>query len=243
MINAGNNNPPKAAMILAAGLGIRMQPLTNDRPKAMVEIFGKPLIGHMLDHFSALDPSAIVVNVHYKPAALIAYLKAHPLADKIIISDEQERLLDTGGGVLAALPHFDNQPFFVANCDSFFPSSGPNPVEALTNAWSEMDAGALLLVKTLEEAAGYSGSGDFSMAADSGLQRRGEDNSAPYVFTGFQILTLALFTGISERVFSLNKIYDQAQAEDGLCGVHPPGPWFHIGTPDTLAEAEATISP
>lgn len=235
-----SHQPPKRAMILAAGLGLRMRPLTDDRPKAMVEILGKPLIGHVLDHLGMLDITTIVVNVHYKPAPLITYLEGHALAEKIVISNERQSLLETGGGVKAALSHFDGAPFFVANCDAFFPDSDKNPFATLAKAWDGARIQALLLLKDHTGAGGYGGPGDFFMAPDGALKRRGGEPRAPFVFTGLQVLNPFLFDSIEGDVFSLNEVYDWALKGGTLFGVPRIGPWFHLGTPEALAEAQAT---
>ena len=234
---------PTRAMILAAGLGLRMRPLTDKIPKAMIKVLGKPLIGHLLDHLGAIGVKTIVVNVHYQPDPLIAYLEAHPLAKKIIISDERETILETGGGVKAALSHFAGDPFFVANCDAFFPAMGKNPFQTLAEAWDKAPMQALLLLKDQNGAFGYGGAGDFFMGSGGALERRGKEPWAPFVFTGLQVLCPALFDAVEEEIFSLNEIYDRALKEGGLLGIPQIGPWFHIGTPGTLAEVEAGATP
>lgn len=230
---------PKTAMILAAGLGLRMRPLTEDRPKAMIKVLGQPLIGYLLDFLAAIDIKTIVVNLHYRPEPLIAYLVAHPLSEKIKFSDERETILQTGGGVRAALSHFAEAPFFVANCDAYFPASGQNPFLTLSRAWRTKDMSALLLLKKTENALGYDGVGDFFQDRDGRLQRRGDKAQAPFAFTGIQILTPSLFEGIGDEVFSLNKIYDRALALETLFGVAYEEPWLHMGTPDMVPAAES----
>ncbi len=220
--------PSFNVMILAAGLGERMRPLTNDIPKAMVQVGGKPLIGHTLDFLKALNPKKILINLHYKPDPLIAYLSNHPLKNRIIFSDESEKILDTGGGVKRALPHLGNQPFLVANCDAFFAPNAPNPYLALMKAYQ---GGVLLLVEDKSRASGYQKAGDFLMDSQNLLSRRGDRPQAPFVFTGLQILDPEFFKGIKGDVFSLNKIYDLAIKAKELKGLPSPSPWFHIGTP------------
>lgn len=227
---------PKTAMILAAGFGTRMQPLTHDRPKAMVELLGKPLIGHMLDWLDPLGLDRIVINLHFQPAALKNYLSRHPLRKKISFSDETRRILDTGGGVKKALEHLGTKPFFVANCDSFFDPSRPNPFITLTEIYR--GKGALLLLALTEKAHGYKGRGDFECKKGTLLQRPAGKTTAPFVFTGLQILDPALFEGIREDVFSLNRVYDRTIRDGLLEGAVTPTPWYHIGTPETLTEVE-----
>lgn len=230
---------PKRAMILAAGLGVRMRPLTDAIPKAMIEVAGKPLIGYALDFLGALDVERIVVNVHYRPGPLLDYLKSHPLSKRIIISDERDKILDTGGGVKKALPYFAGEPFFVGNCDSFFNPRGENPYLTLGKAyWGK---GGVLLLEETGKAVGYEGPGDFFLQKNATLKRRGKNTKAPYVFTGLQILTPSLFAGIKGEVFSLNKVYDRAIAEKVLFGEPARTLWFHIGTPAALMAAEDAL--
>ena len=222
-------------MILAAGLGVRMRPLTDDRPKALVEVAGKPLIAHLLESLDEAGAQKIVVNMHYRPGPLAAYLAAHPLKQRIVLSDESDKILDTGGGVKKALSELGDKPFFAANCDSFFPDGDANPFLALSDRWKE-SMGALLLLKETEEAVGYGGQGDFFMDA-SGRLKRGS-GKAPFAYAGLQILDPALFGEETEAVFSLNRVYDKALNAGKLFGVPYPGRWFHIGTPGALDEAE-----
>ena len=236
----GTNKNPLNVMILAAGLGQRMRPLTDQIPKAMIEVFGKPLIAHTLDFLAALEPEKIVINLHYKPGPLRRFLANHPLKNRFVVSDETEELLDTGGGVKKALAHFDGKPFMVTNCDALFNPAGPNPYATLTKAYS--GTGALLLVEEKGKATGFDGPGDFFMEADGLLSRRGENLKAPFVFTGLQILDPALFEGVDDQIFSLNKIYDRALQRGQLTGVKTPAPWFHIGTPGAVSEAEKTLA-
>ena len=229
---------PGTAMILAAGLGLRSRPLTNDRPKAMITVAGKPLIGHLLDRLADAGVEKIVVNLHYKPEPLVNYLKGHRLAGKIIFSDEREKILETGGGVKAALGHFSDEPFFVANCDAFFPDPDENPFSALARVWDEVSMSALLLVKATGKAIGCDGPGDFFLEDDSRLRRSGGDKDAPYVFTGVQILTPVLFEDLGDAVFSLNKIYDRALSQEALFGTPYERAWLHMGTPEMVEQAE-----
>lgn len=226
---------PKTAMILAAGLGLRMRPLTDAIPKAMIEIRGKPLIGYLLEQLENAGVETVVVNVHYKADPLVEYLdKRKDLG--IVISNETGRILETGGGVKKALDSFGGNPFFTANCDSFFHSKDPNPFTILTEAWQSSNE-ALLLVKDRVSAVGYDGRGDFFL--NQGVpERRGDHKEAPFVFTGVQILHPSLFEGIEDEVFSLNKIYDTALIRGTLAATPYPAPWYHVGTPAALKIAE-----
>lgn len=236
----GPNKNPINVMILAAGLGQRMRPLTDEFPKAMVEIHGQPLIGHTLDFLAALEPEKIVINLHYKPGPLKQFLAIHPLKNRIVFSDEKNQLLGTGGGVKKALPHFKGKPFMVTNCDALFDPRSLNPYVALTKTYRS--EGALLLVEEKARATGYQGAGDFFMGNNGRLKRRGQSPEAPLVFTGLQILDPKLFEGVDDRVFSLNKIYDKALQCGDLRGEKSRSPWFHIGTPAAITEAEKTLT-
>ena len=165
---------------------------------------------------------------------------AYQLKNRIVFSDETEGLLDTGGGVKKALPHFNGKPFMVTNCDALFGPGSQNPYVALANAYR--GKGALLLVEEKEQAGGYNAAGDFFMCKDGLLSRRGEKPDAPFVFTGLQILDPELFEGVDDQIFSLNKIYDKALEGGELRGGKTPAPWFHIGTADAIIEAEKTLA-
>ena len=232
---------PKTAMILAAGLGQRMRPLTDDKPKALVEVAGKPLIGHLLDALQKAGVEKIVINVHYLPGILRKWIHEHPLNGRIIISDESDEILDTGGGIKSALPHLGPGSFYAANCDSFFPDAGDNPFLVLNNAWKPDVMDGLLLLKETAQAFGYDHNGDFFLGENETLSRPEKDEAAPFAYVGLQILTPKLFAEEPEGVFSLNKVYDQALASNKLCGVAYPGRWFHIGTQAALAKAEAIL--
>ena len=226
---------PKTAMILAAGLGKRMGPLTRDKPKALVEIAGKPLIAHLLDALAATSVEKIVINVHYKPGILREWISAHPLNERIIISDEAKEILDTGGGIKKALAHLGHGPFFAANCDSFFPdaisNAGHNPFLTLALSWYAAKMPALLPLKETGKAIGYDRAGDFFLRDNRTLERPHPGERAPFAYVGLQILKPSLFAGKDGKAFSLNRVYDRAIFDNNLFGVPYPGRWFHIGTP------------
>ena len=228
----------KTAMVLAAGHGTRMRPLTNDRAKAMVEVGGKPLIDHMLDRLETAGIERAVVNVHAHADHLEAHLKARKRGPEIIISDERDVLLETGGGVAKALPLLGDRPFMVVNSDNVW--LGKNALLPLVEAWDAARMDALLLLVPVERAVGYSRAGDFSL--DGGrLVRRGEAARAPLVFTGAQILSPALFDDVPEGPFSLNLVWDRAIAAGRAFGIGHPGGWCDVGTPEGLSEAEDAL--
>jgi len=233
---------PETAMVLAAGLGKRMRPLTNDRPKPLVEVAGAALLDHALARVAQAGVRRAVVNVHYMAERIEAHLAAGRQGLDIALSDERAALLETGGGVANALPLIAGDPFFVLNSDNLW-VDGPRPaLGELARAWDGAAMDALLLVVPYAGATGYEGQGDFHMDADGRLARRAEGRLAPYVFTGVQLLSKRLFERVAVEPFSLNRLYDRALADGRLFGLAYGGLWFHVGTPAALAEAEAVLA-
>ncbi|SFR01199.1 nucleotidyltransferase family protein [Poseidonocella sedimentorum] len=222
---------PDAVMIFAAGLGTRMGALTHDRPKPMIEVAGRPLIDHALEHVSRRPGLRAVANVHYKPDRLIAHLKARGVA----ISDERGALLETGGGLRKALPLLGAEPVFTMNSDAIL--SGPNPLDCLAEAWDPVRMDALLLCVTLARAEGRAAPGDFTQGPDGALRRGGD-----LVYTGVQILRTAGLADIGEEAFSLNLLWDRMIARGRLFGCAYPGRWCDVGRPDGIATAEALLA-
>lgn len=230
---------PARAMVLAAGLGLRMRPLTLDRPKPLIELAGRTLLDRVLDALAAAGIEEAVVNSHYL-GAMIAARVARRTRPRITLSPE-ETLLDTGGGVARALPRLGKGPFFVINADIAW-DDGPRPaLVRLATAWRDTTMDALLLVQPASRAVGYDGPGDFDLA-DGKLVRRSGDRAA-FVFTGVQLLHPRLFAQAPAGAFSLNLLYDRAATAGRLCGLVHDGAWYHIGTPAALKEAEALIRP
>ncbi|SFB04557.1 MurNAc alpha-1-phosphate uridylyltransferase [Poseidonocella pacifica] len=223
-------NRPEAVMLFAAGLGSRMGPLTADRPKPMVPVAGRPLIDHALDHVDAYDPARRVANVHYKPETLIAHLKNRG----VTISDERGALLETGGGLRAALPLLGDGPVFTMNTDAVF--SGPNPLDFLAQAWDPRAMDALLLCLPSERAHGHTGSGDFIVGPDGRLSR-----GPGKIYTGVQILKTDGLARISDTAFSLNLLWDDMLSDGRLFGACYPSEWCDVGTPAGVAAAEAML--
>ena len=230
----------KSAMVLAAGRGVRMRPLTLDRPKPLVTVAGKLLIDYAVDALKRAGVERVVVNTHHFPDQMAAW--ARNRSDQgIVLSDESDLLLDTGGGVVKALPLLGGGPFFVINSDSFW-RDGPQP--ALDRLASAFDAGrmdALLLLSSHNRAVGFEGPGDFHMDAHGRLKRRGEDPTAPFIFAGCHILDPALLANAPEGPFSMNFAWDRALANGRLHGLSHDGPWLHVGTPGAIALAEAAL--
>ncbi len=232
---------PTTAMVLAAGLGTRMRPLTDTIPKPMVPLDGRPLIDHVLDRLQAAGIRRVVVNVHYLPDKLEAHL-ASRREPEIVISDERGVLLDTGGGVVRALPKLGEGPFLIHNSDSVWIEGVGSNIDRLIDAWDEQRMDALMLVALAARSLGYDGDGDFDMAADGRLQRRAKGGSAPLVFAGVSIAHPRLFASAPQGAFSLNQPWDRAITAGRLFGVRLEGLWMHVGTPEALSEAERIVA-
>ncbi|WP_417679337.1 nucleotidyltransferase family protein [Roseibium sp.] len=234
---------PSKAMILAAGRGKRMRPITATTPKPLIEVNGKALIDHGLDRLAAAGVSSCVVNVHY----LADLVEVHARRRKdmeILISDEREELLETGGGIKKALPLLGDRPFFQLNADTAYWIEGVKPnLEHMIDAWDESRMDALLLVAETVKSVGYSGRGDFDfdMAKDGSLIRRPERSVTAFAYAGAAILHPRLFDGAPEGPFSMNLLFDKAIEEGRLFGVEMEGIWLHIGTPDAIRAAEYAV--
>ena len=256
------------AMVLAAGMGTRMRHLTADRPKPMVPVLGRPLIDRTLERLDEIGVGEAVVNLHYQPEMLRAHLAGRE-APGVVFSDETGLLLETGGGVAKALPMLGDGPFIVVNSDNVW--IGEDAFAPLIRAWDAGAMDALLMLVPVERAVGYSRAGDFFLgegtpcpgldpaplatASDGppleqapdqvrgrgSLIRRGDAPTAPYVFTGAQILSPTLFHDVPEGPFSLNLVWDRAIAAGRAFGIVHPGAWCDVGTPEGLAEAEEAL--
>ena len=238
----GDRNPaaPCRAMVLAAGLGLRMRPLTETRPKPLVILAGRTLLDHALDRLAAAGVTDAVVNTHYLGDMIAAHLdrRGRP---RTIVSPEDE-LLDTGGGIARALPHLGDGPFFAVNADISWRDGATPALARLASSWRDDGMDALLLVHPTAAATGYAADGDFFLSETGSLGRRGAAATAPYVFTGIQMLHPRLFGACPPGAFSLNLLFDRAIAGGRLHGLAHDGDWFHVGTPDALAEAEARLA-
>jgi N-acetyl-alpha-D-muramate 1-phosphate uridylyltransferase len=231
---------PRNAMVLAAGFGTRMHPLTEKMPKPLVAVAGRALIDHVLDRLAAAGVERAVVNVHHFAEQMIGHLhdRAHP---RITISDERGLLLGTGGGVKKALPQLSDAPFFLINSDTVWIDGATPNLTRLAQVFDPAAMDALLLLAPAAGSIGYAGRGDFTMAADGRLQKRGEQTSAPFVYAGAAILSPALFADAPEGEFPLTLLFARAQQVGRLHGLRLDGRWMHVGTPDAIAPAEAAI--
>jgi MurNAc alpha-1-phosphate uridylyltransferase len=227
-------------MVLAAGLGERMRPLTDRIPKPLVVVDGKPLIDHVLDRLAAAGVERAVVNVHYLADQIERHLAGRQ-QPRIVIADERAKLLDTGGGVVKALDKLGREPFFHVNSDSIWIDGAKPNLDRLAAGFDPARMDALLLLAPAADSIGYSGRGDFTMRPDGRLQRRAEREVAPFVYAGAALLTPALFAGAPEGAFSLTRLFDRAAEAGRLYGLRLEGIWMHVGTPDAIAIAEAAI--
>jgi len=229
-------------MIMAAGLGTRMRPLTNDRPKPLVPVAGKALIDHDLDKLVAAGVTTAVVNLHYKADMLRAHL-AKRRDIEIVYSDESAELLGTGGGIVKALHQFGDEPFFVLNSDSIWVEGIAPALTRMIETWDAASMDGLLLMATMVTAMGYEGSGDFVMDAQGHVSRPpGEHATTPFAYPGVQIVHPRLFQDAPAGEFSTNILWDRAIAAKRLFGTRLDGVWIHVGTPQARDEAEAYLA-
>jgi N-acetyl-alpha-D-muramate 1-phosphate uridylyltransferase len=230
---------PDHAMVLAAGLGLRMRPLTRNVPKPLLEVGGASMLDHALDRLQDAGVRDVVVNTHWLPEQVEDHLEART-KPSIVISREDD-LLETGGGIAKALPLLGAAPFYAANADIVW-RDGPVPaLHRLARAWIDDDMDALLLLASTVRSTGYDGFGDFLMDPSGLLERRPERVVAPFVFTGVQILHPRLFADAPDGAFSMNVLYDRALEAGRLFGIAHDGDWYHVGTPAAIAEADAEI--
>jgi MurNAc alpha-1-phosphate uridylyltransferase len=226
-------------MVLAAGLGTRMRPLTDDTAKALLPVAGRSLLDRAIDAAVAGGARRVVVNVHHFADKVRAHLAART-APPIAVSDETGELLETGGGVRRALPLLGPAPFFALNADAVW--IGAAPCAELAAAWDPARMEALLLLVAREDARGYTRPGDFLLGADGRPARRGAAGSAPYVYTGAQIIAPGAFADAPDGPFSTNLVWDRLLAAGRLFAVVHRGAWVDVGTPAGLAEAEAALA-
>lgn len=234
---------PHTAMVMAAGLGKRMRPLTATRPKPLVEVAGKTLLDHCMDRLRAAGVKKAVVNVHYLADALEAHLRKSVRGIDVIISDERDRLLETGGGLVRALPLIDADPFLVVNADNLWVDGPVDTLRLLASAWDDAKMDALLLLVPLARANCHSGQGDFHMSATGALRRRKPGGVAPFVYTGIQIVSKRLLEGeLPDGPFSTNLLWNRA-IESGRCyGATHQGLWFDVGAPANIAKTERILT-
>ncbi len=228
----------KTAMVMAAGMGKRMRPLTATRPKPLVHFAGKPLIDHCFDKLWDAGICNVIVNVHYLADSLEAHLESLSYPMDIKISDEREQLLETGGGLIKALPLIEEDPFFCLNSDNIWLDGPQNVFAQLSEQWDADKMDALLLLVPHQRACNYKGQGDFLINADGRLVRRLPRKVAPFVFSGIQLMSKKLIQDPPEEKFSTNIFWDRAMAEGRLYGAVHQSFWFDVGTPAALKPTE-----
>lgn len=233
--------PVTRAMVMAAGLGTRMRPLTDDRPKPLVEVRGKALIDHAIDRLVAAGVKLIVVNAHYMAHALAAHLAKRKDAE-IRVSVEQDELLGTGGGILKALPNFEGEPFFVHNSDSVWVEGLGRALDRMKERWNPDEMDALLLMASMVSALGFEGTGDFNMDSEGRLSRVPQQRVSPFAYPGVQIVHPRLFESAGAAAFSMNRLWDVAIENERLYGIRLDGVWIHVGTPEAVREANEYLS-
>ena len=228
---------PTKAMVLAAGLGVRMRPLTDKMPKPLVRVAGQPLLDHVLDKLATAGVAEAVVNVHYLPDQIIEHTRLRK-KPRVIISDERDVVLGTGGAVVKALPILGAAPFFHVNADTLWIDGVQPNLARLAEAFDPARMDILLLMAPTTSSIGYSGRGDYSMLPDGALRKRRELQVVPFVYAGAAIMSPSLFADAPKGEFSLTKMFDRANEQERLFGLRLEGVWMHVGTPDAIQAAE-----
>jgi N-acetyl-alpha-D-muramate 1-phosphate uridylyltransferase len=242
-------NLPQKAMVLAAGMGTRMRPLTDTIPKALVEVDGKTLIDHTLDHLAAAGVAEAMVNHHYRGQQLLDHLGTRQGGPALSFSDESGELLETGGGVLKALPFFGADPFITVNSDAIWTNDEGNALQRLADAFDPDTMDVLLLLVPREQAVGHPGAGDFFIHSDASsptptrgpLIWRGDAANAPYIYGGVHISQPSLYQDCPTGAFSLVTLWKRASAAGRLFGLVHKGLWHDVGSPQGRIEAERLL--
>ncbi|MGO4570586.1 nucleotidyltransferase family protein [Microvirga sp. 2TAF3] len=232
---------PISAIVLAAGLGKRMMPITATMPKPLVKVGGKTLIDFALDRLDEAGVETVVVNVHHFADMLEAHLRTRKMPH-IVVSDERDAVLETGGGVKKALPLLGANPFITFNSDSIWIEGPQSNLARLKATWDPARMDILMLVAPLSTSVGYEGRGDFSMDPSGRLRRRKEDEMVPFVYAGVSIVKPELVAETPDGAFSANVFYDRAIANGRLYGLRLDGQWLHVGEPQAIAEAEECLA-
>lgn len=231
----------ETAMLMAAGRGKRMRPLTATTPKPLIRVGGQPLMDHALDRLEAGGIRRVVINVHYLADAIEAHVRARKTSMEILISDEREKLLETGGGLMKAAPLLGDKPFLCANSDNLWVDGPVDSVALLSELWDDARMDALLLVVPHANATCHAGPGDFHMDGIGRLSRRKPGYVAPFVYTGVQILSPRLLRDPPGEAFSTNVFWDRAIEAGRLYGVVHQGLWFDVGTPQAIPVVNAAL--
>lgn len=234
------SNVPRNAMVLAAGLGKRMRPITNTIPKPLVTVASKTLLDWGLDSLAEAGVETAVLNVHYLPEQIVSHVAARG-APRVIISNESDQLLDSAGGIVKALPLLGAAPFFILNADTFWIDGGQNNLERLALAWRPGETDILVMLASLDQATGHSEYTDFLVDADGRLSRSHRDPGG-LIYAGAAIVDPSIFAGAEAKPHSLNAYFDRAIAAGRLFGLQLDGSWITVGTPDAIAPAEAAVA-
>ncbi len=232
----------KTGMALAAGLGTRMRPLTDDRPKALVELGGKRLVDFALDRLAATGVQRGVVNVHHFADDMEAYLARRTGAPEIIISDERDALLETGGGVVKALPLLGEEPVFITNIDAVWLDAGASELDRMRAAWKSELMDVLLLLAPMGRTLGFDGAGDFFLEDDGRVAWRGDRPTAPYAYAGTQIHNPKIMAGRPQDRFSMTEVWRELVPAGRVHGLVMDSFWMHVGDPVARDAAEARLA-
>src|SRR5437868_4091540 len=228
---------PSKAMVLAAGLGVRMRPLTDRIPKPLVRVAGRALLDHVLDKLGDTGASEAVVHGHHRPDQIIDHVAART-RPRVIISDERDQVLGTGGGVVKALPSLGKAPCFHVNADTLWIDGVQPNLARLAQVFEPASMDILLLMAPTASSIGYGGRGDYAMLPDGALRKRREHQVVPFVYAGAAIMSPSLFAHAPSGEFSLTKMFDRANEQERLFGLRLDGMWMHVGTPDAVGAAE-----
>lgn len=231
---------PVTAMVLAAGFGVRMRPITDNIPKPLVQVAGKTLLDHVLDKLAEAGVERTIVNVHYLPDQIIRHV-ANRTRPRIVISDERHEILGTGGGVVKALPQLGTVPFFHMNADTMWIDGVRSNLARIAEAFDPARMDMLMLMAPTASSIGYDGRGDYTMSTDGSLHKRKERQIAPFVYAGAAIVSPQLFASAPKGEFNLPRLFDAAEDAGRLFGLRLEGTWMHVGTPDAIAEAERAV--
>ena len=230
------------AMVMAAGLGSRMRPLTDICPKPLISVAGTTLLDHVLDHLRAAGICKVVVNVHYLSDQIEAHLARHAHGLNVQVSDERKLLRDTGGGLVQALPLIADDPFFCINADNWWSDAGENTLRRMSDAWDAEMMDVLMLLVPTEQAGNTQGTGDFDLSDEGRISREGPRRPRPYVWTGIQLMAKRIITDPPSEVFSTNVFWDRAIAAGRCFGIVHHGRWFDVGYPAAITMTEAALA-
>ncbi|TDQ83436.1 MurNAc alpha-1-phosphate uridylyltransferase [Dongia mobilis] len=231
---------PHTAMVMAAGLATRLRPITDSLPKALVPVLGVPMLDVVLNRLRDAGVKRVVINLHHLGEQIRAHLKDR--ADLEILYSEETEILETGGGIVQALPLLGDDPFFTVNAKIIWLNGKTDALHRLAAAWDDARMDALLLLQPTVTAVGYDGIGDFTLDQEGRVRRRREWQVAPFLYAGIQICHPRLFRDAPQGKFSTNLLWDRAIEQDRLYGLRHDGEWYHVSTPQHLAEVERHLS-